>query len=87
MEQSPAERIRASCFNSRKEQLNNRVVNFLAAYGLPNYGDDLVMNIVLIQLRVDNFYCEEGKIAYKEILKDYWELENISRRILRLRKY
>ena len=86
MKQSPAERIRANCFNRRKEQLNSRVRKFLSAYGLPNYGDNLVMNMVIMQLQIDDFYCEEGKIAYKEILRDYWDLQSISDRVLRLRK-
>ena len=86
MWQSPGEQLRTNCFYLRKEKLNRRMINYLNAYGIPNAGDNIVMNLIYMQMLVDDFYSYEGMREFNDIILEYHNLQDIGRRVLSLRK-
>ena len=76
--------IRSRCYESRKEQLNKRMIRFLNAYGIKDYGDDIMMNNVLLQMRIEEFHSDYAYNEFLSIARDFHELQRIGARVIRL---
>lgn len=79
-----AGQLRINWFKNQRKLLNNRIVRFLNAYGIKDYKDDLVMNYVLFQMHICEFYTAESYREYVSIAKDFEELKTVGGKLNRL---